>query len=320
MFLPWHRQLLLMFEDALRAVTRTAVTVPYWDWTDPRSTASVFAEDFMGGDGDPDQDYAVTTGPFRKGTWQLTVHPEGLEWSGSATPYVTRRIGTFSGIALPTEAELEPLLATPLYDVRPFDDRSDPERSFRSGLEGWPRRLPTGEVICAPDGWVVAFPVVAGHEMHNAVHLWAGGNTAQSGAGIRLGTMAVVPTSPNDPVFWLNHANVDRLWAQWQERHGVDTYEPRAGVARNSSDDVIRPFDSYGVAVTPRDVADIDALGYRYSAAAAPSSVDGAGTAQAAASGKPSARWQSFGCRFDGQRSAEQASGLEPAGAIPAGR
>ena len=23
--------------------------------------------------------------------------------------------------------------------------------------------------------------------------------------------------SPNDPVFWLHHANVDRIWAQWQD-------------------------------------------------------------------------------------------------------
>lgn len=25
--------------------------------------------------------------------------------------------------------------------------------------------------------------------------------------------------SPNDPIFWLHHANVDRLWALWQEHH-----------------------------------------------------------------------------------------------------
>jgi hypothetical protein len=61
-------------------------------------------------------------------------------------------------------------------------------------------------------------------------------------------------------------------------------------------------------------------LGYRYSAAATPSSVDGAGTKEAAASEKPSAGWQRFGCRSDGRRSAEQASGVDPAGAIPASR
>jgi tyrosinase len=26
-------------------------------------------------------------------------------------------------------------------------------------------------------------------------------------------------TSPNDPLFYVNHANVDRIWAAWQRRH-----------------------------------------------------------------------------------------------------
>lgn len=26
-------------------------------------------------------------------------------------------------------------------------------------------------------------------------------------------------TSPNDPVFFLHHCNVDRLWWQWQQNH-----------------------------------------------------------------------------------------------------
>jgi len=25
--------------------------------------------------------------------------------------------------------------------------------------------------------------------------------------------------SPADPVFWLHHANIDRLWAEWQKTH-----------------------------------------------------------------------------------------------------
>ena len=26
-------------------------------------------------------------------------------------------------------------------------------------------------------------------------------------------------TAPRDPAFWFHHAQVDRLWAQWQEAH-----------------------------------------------------------------------------------------------------
>ena len=41
---------------------------------------------------------------------------------------------------------------------------------------------------------------------HNRGHVWIGGD---------MNTMA----SPRDPAFWFHHAQVDRLWAQWQEAH-----------------------------------------------------------------------------------------------------
>ena len=34
-------------------------------------------------------------------------------------------------------------------------------------------------------------------------------------------------TSPNDPVFYLNHCNVDRIWEAWMQTHGC-TYLPPA--------------------------------------------------------------------------------------------
>ncbi|MDP9345755.1 MAG: tyrosinase family protein [Actinomycetota bacterium] len=43
-------------------------------------------------------------------------------------------------------------------------------------------------------------------QVHNNVHLAVGGT--MGGA-----------LSPADPLFFLHHANVDRLWAQWQRRH-----------------------------------------------------------------------------------------------------
>src|SRR5262249_18297233 len=32
--------------------------------------------------------------------------------------------------------------------------------------------------------------------------------------------MGVVPAAANDPLFWLHHANIDRLWDCWSEMHG----------------------------------------------------------------------------------------------------
>lgn len=50
---------------------------------------------------------------------------------------------------------------------------------------------------------------------HNTVHMFVGGNT-----------MPYPAISPNDPMFWLHHANVDRLWAQWQAAPGHSGMNP----------------------------------------------------------------------------------------------
>ena len=42
---------------------------------------------------------------------------------------------------------------------------------------------------------------------HDGLHGWIGGS------------MGAVTTAAFDPIFWLHHANVDRLWALWQDTH-----------------------------------------------------------------------------------------------------
>lgn len=300
MFLPWHRLFLLRFEDALREVSGKPITVPYWDWADPTSTASVFAADLMGGDGDPDEDFAVTTGPFRKGKWALRVQPVGMAWASSATAYITRRFGSFAPMpTLPTREDVAFLLGRPMYDVAPFDAGSDPNLSFRNALEGFWRqvgaaRVTTGSasMVCGPDGVMMA---TGGENTHNRVHGWVGGSIGTTPEGIKMFGTMLLPTSPNDPVFFLHHANIDRLWARWQEVHGVDSYEPVTctgdlleGRCRGNArtDAMHPPFDA-----SPSDVADIGALGYSYDDASA--AVWSSGTSEPAA---PAAATVSLRC------------------------
>ena len=40
--------------------------------------------------------------------------------------------------------------------------------------------------------------------VHNSGHVWVGGS------------MGMIPTAPADPVFWMHHAEIDRLWSVWQ--------------------------------------------------------------------------------------------------------
>lgn len=215
-FLPWHRQYLDLFERMLREVSgNPRLSLPYWDWTDPESTAAVFADDLMGGNGDPEQSYAVTTGPFRKGQWDITIQDPRAKLQGLTRPkpYLVRNFGTYRdrGISLPTEQQVRQTLGVHGYDHRPFNAQAPIEDSFRNALEGWRK---VKRAACR-DGWVAqsANPDVSS-EMHNAVHVYVGGVWSK-GDKTTMGTM-VYATSPNDPVFFLHHANVDRLWAAWE--------------------------------------------------------------------------------------------------------
>lgn len=44
-------------------------------------------------------------------------------------------------------------------------------------------------------------------EPHNRGHGWVGGD------------MANPMISPNDPIFWMHHAQIDRIWSEWQKRN-----------------------------------------------------------------------------------------------------
>ena len=76
-FLPWHLWYILQYEDLLRRVD-CMVTVPYWDWSavaaDPWSSSMWnTGNDGFGGDGDPNANYCVKTGPFRDPVWSYPL-------------------------------------------------------------------------------------------------------------------------------------------------------------------------------------------------------------------------------------------------------
>lgn len=269
-FLPWHRVFVRLFEQALRQVTGKSIAVPYWDWSSPDSVAKVFTDDFMGGNGDPGAGSAVMTGPFRKAAWSVALRGEGEPNASSYTPYIVRRFG--SGTT-PTGAPIFPLppvgdvqwaLSATAYDAAPFDMRADPNVSFRNAIEGWWRARadgvryadPVDHQHCGPERRAV--PSRDAGAMHNRVHSWVAGVADDAPSTTVLGTM-MLSTSPSDPVFFLNHANIDRLWAKWQAAHPDAGFVP-AALAHTP----IEPFGAAGH-YTPASSLDVAGLGYRYS-------------------------------------------------------
>jgi tyrosinase len=215
-FLAWHREFVLQFEQALQTVDPT-VTIPYWDFTVDRTPdSSLWANDFLGGNGDPNDNGIVKTGPFRQGEWTLLF--DG--------PDLRRTFGLFVD-DLPKASDVANALSVLLYDVFPYDVGSPIDQSFRNNLEGF--NHPTAEP-----------------EIHNRVHAWIGGSMA-------------IQYSPNDPVVWLLHADIDRLWAEWEDQTG-QTYAPVEGAAHGHN--LYDPMSPWGI--TPADVVDVRALGYIY--------------------------------------------------------
>jgi len=239
-FLPWHREYLRHFELDLQAIDPT-VTIPYWDWTvdqNPAAVGTPFTADFMGGDGDG-ADSRVTTGKFAfaNGKWNLNI----LSGGGNDNKAYLRREFGLSASTLPSPTQLNVALNKTVYDVSPFNTGAND--GLRNFLEGW-HSTGGGVNDAAPQN-------------HNRVHVWVGGNMLPA-------------TSPNDPVFWLNHCNIDRLWQVWQNMHqAAQPYLPVAGApaGHNLNDNMI--FFNGGPAPwpdvsTPAGVVDNHALGYWY--------------------------------------------------------
>lgn len=258
LFLPWHREFLLRYEAALRSVSHDeTIFQPYWDWTSEASTKAVFSDDFMGGEGDPAQGYAVTTGPFAKGSYELRVldPPAIQDEIGQQTNYLVRRFGSFNGNpqALPAAAQVEAAMGVPAYDAAPWSATVDGIDSFRNAIEGWRQ---TESTACT-DGWQDVSQVSGSpHEMHNGVHVWVGGRWKDD-AGAAHGGSMLYNTSPNDPVFFLHHTNLDRLYAQWQQRH---TPQFPADAAGYQPTDTMWPWNDRSI----ESLEDTEALGYRY--------------------------------------------------------
>jgi tyrosinase len=79
---------------------------------------------------------------------------------------------------------------------------------------------------------------------HGEVHEWVGG------------AMGNIMVSPADPIFWLHHAQLDRLWSMWQAEHpGLGP----TGLSQHAS--IMDPWP-----LTVAQLESIQTLGYSYGA------------------------------------------------------
>ncbi|HET9516805.1 MAG TPA: tyrosinase family protein [Actinoplanes sp.] len=152
-------------------------------------------------------------GNGRSGDGQVTTGPFAYatgRWTlnvrTDSRPFLRRQMGSVT--SLPTATQRAQVIAAMPYDSEPYNSAS--ATGFRNQLEGW-----------------------RGPDLHNRVHVWVGGTMAGG-------------DSPNDPVFWLHHCYIDKLWADWQAAHPGAGYLPTATTLNVIAlNDLIPPWNTY---------------------------------------------------------------------------
>jgi len=238
LFLPWHRVMLRTLELLLQRVLNDAnFGLPYWDWaadgqlTRPQQLNSPVWDDACMGRA------SSAPGAFTFQAFPVRLAANQFNQLVQTNRSLRRARGTgVNGIpnpALPTKTSTAAAVnASPalVYDNPPWNRSSS---GFRCRVEGW-----------NPP-----------NDLHNLVHIWVGGDMLPS-------------SSPNDPVFYLNHCNEDRVWEAWMQRNGR-TYLPAASTAgapvgQRLNDPIRSPF---GQPVTPAQVLDMTST-YTYDSVA----------------------------------------------------
>jgi len=108
---------------------------------------------------------------------------------------------------------------------------------------------------------------------HGGVHVLVGNDFDQFGNLVRAGWMGSFFTAGLDPIFWLHHANLDRLWQVWLELDPDNNMNPTGDPAWFDTE---FSFPAAGGGLHTwkiGEVVDTEAVGYNYESTAPPSAI-----------------------------------------------
>ncbi|MHA6197429.1 tyrosinase family protein [Pseudomonas wadenswilerensis] len=184
-FLPWHRPYVLSFEQIVRAAVEKLGgpkdwALPYWDYDD-------FAE--------------------RPETLKLPqeFYDKTLP-DGTPNP-LALRVDLRYGLSGDGIIKLDPVqldFAQAANEVQyKGTSKANPGFGGQNPQQTAPNDLAFGYLESSP---------------HNHVHNMVGGDNGKDDDAYHEGLMADPRTAGLDPIFWLHHANIDRLWQIWLNR------------------------------------------------------------------------------------------------------
>ncbi|KAG7451672.1 Di-copper centre-containing protein [Guyanagaster necrorhizus] len=203
LFLPWHRWFVHVVETELRKKCGFSGTMPYWDWTRDAADfqgATIFAEpdlnSGLGGWGQPEDDYLVHDGGFSYDFELAYPVPHGLRRNYTLRPWESNQFAGMDVILDPSQMANVSFTADKIQQL--VNGNEGNYVGFQFSFEDW-------------------------EAAHASVHEMTGGDMAGNCPATAPSTCAPGPLwSPNDPLFFLHHTTVDKVWYDWQNKSPVN--------------------------------------------------------------------------------------------------
>ncbi|TGJ84825.1 hypothetical protein E0Z10_g3899 [Xylaria hypoxylon] len=277
LFPTWHRPYLVLYEQTMYNIVQFIASlwppedldrvqeaakrfrIPYWDWAvAPPAGESVFPLSIGG------SSVVNVSGP------------NGIQ--SVSNPLFSFAFKPFNGSIFPdspynkwNETKRAPY---PISDPNAISNNSFVAASFDKHLPSYQQRLYNlfanypNYTHFSNEGWIGqnnsgTFDSI--ESLHDSVHTIGGGG---------WGHLAIIAYSAFDPVFFLHHANVDRIFAMWQVVHNDSYVVPTAAVyashTQNQGDieDIWTPLKPFFVNDTSfwtsGMVRDLETFGYTY--------------------------------------------------------
>ncbi|KAI0134261.1 hypothetical protein BJ170DRAFT_716707 [Xylariales sp. AK1849] len=219
-FQPWHRTFVAQYEADLRSTCGYEGAQPYWDWSSDASSPEAFVKapvfdevNGFGGNGpyiDSSNDPSVRLhipgktggGCVPNGPFNNMSVNMGPGFNTSYTPHCLTR-------DIAPEFAVSVLNITSVLYTLAAKNYFEFDKRVQGGID------------------------VASARYHGGGHLGVGGD---------LGEIGNIYSSPGDPLFYLHHANMDRLWYTWQR---VDWQKRKSDIAGPDTQ-FAYPFNFFG--------------------------------------------------------------------------
>ncbi|KAG7092538.1 hypothetical protein E1B28_008888 [Marasmius oreades] len=186
-FLPWHRMLVHEHENLLRSQCGYKGPYPYWDWT-------------LDADAN-----AVPTSPV----WDAV-----LGFGGNGVPTGNMTAGFKSCVIDGPYANTTLTIGAPTTQTGPEDSPHCLIREWNNGRQDANGNWIIGDMAKSSYNTPVLRQIYSSTNYFDFE--WRLENGPHAYLHNRIGGDMRPHTAPNDPIFYLHHANIDRIWAKWQ--------------------------------------------------------------------------------------------------------